>query len=306
MASNFDFAEFMREQSVIELVTDLVNVFSESGNEDLKAGIEKFKKKHKIETVAGPSQPFAFPLTDNTYEEVVKRCCHENKNLKKVIFIQGDKYYAARDLETDPERQVFVEIASPSNIDLHQEVSNLSFLDSAKKNVDWEVTLSNLSEMCKSKMYSESMMHSCLLRFVNHYEPSQTEYLKMKTSNEIAQFLLALNPQVDRVSYHKASLLSSVRQPNESLSAALLKIKNIAEFIYSSADDARRSENAELINRILINAIISFVRDELAVPLQAQVYKDSQANRLRDHTEYLKYAMLAEIRSNLVPSAPLT
>jgi len=305
MASNFDFAEFMKEQSITEMFTEFANVLTGDSVEEINEGVEKFKKKHRIDSTPAPVEPFTFPLSERTYEAVVKRCIDEGRNIKKVILIQGDKFYAARELEANPELQVWEEISSPSTVDVHQEASNLSFLDSAKRQVDWQTTISNLADMCRIKLYSEGMMHACLLRFVNHYEPSQTEYLKKKSSDEIAQFLLALNSQVDRISHHKARLLSSMRQPDESLSAALFKVKNVAELVYSSGDEARRVENAGLINRILINAIISFVRDELAVPLQAQVYKDSMANRLRDYTEYLRYAMLAEIRSNVVPTVPL-
>ena len=142
MASNFDFAEFMKEQSITEMFTEFANVMTGESLEEINEGVERFKKKHRIDSTPAPVEPFTFPLSERTYEAVVKRCIDEGRNIKKVILIQGDKFYAARELEANPELQVWEEISSPSTVDVHQEASNLSFLDSAKRQVDWQTTIS--------------------------------------------------------------------------------------------------------------------------------------------------------------------
>jgi len=54
---------------------------------------------------------------------------------------------------------------------------------------------------------------------------AQTEYLMNKSWNKIANFLLLLNSGIDRIAFHKARLMTSVRSPAETLSAAIYKIK---------------------------------------------------------------------------------
>ena len=59
------------------------------------------------------------------------------------------------------------------------------------------------------------------------------------------------------------------------------------------------------MNRILINAIISFCRDDLAIALNKKVLADSSLSRLKDYTYYLRIAMAAEQRQNAFPTVPL-
>ena len=149
------------------------------------------------------------------------------------------------------------------------------------------------------------MMRTCLLRFVNHYESSQTEYLQDKTSNEIANFLISLNSKIDRIAYHKAKLNNSHRKPNEPLNGAILKIKNICEMIHPYPADADRRLTSPTVNRLLINAIISFVKDDIALPLLSRIKIDNDLSRLHDYTHYLTMAMNAELRSNAYPTVAL-
>jgi len=215
----------------------------------------------------------------------------------------------------------------------------LSFLDDRKTIVDWAETLNNLNQMTLSKPYSEAMMKTCLLRFVSHYESAQTEYLRNNTSNEIANFLLSLNTRVDKIAYHKSKLLSAVRKPNETLSSAVQKVRNIAEKIYAPDPEDHMvpavpaiplpvlppvvpipaiavpgaaggavvpvPDIHPIVNRILINAIIYFTCDEISVPMDSLIKSDSNRNRLKDYNYYLKIAMSAELRVNSPITSPL-
>ncbi len=228
----FDFTDFVREHQITSLVSELVDVVSNVENEQVQARVADFRTKYKLGVQGDPAPNFTFNLADRTYEEVLQHCRTNNVNLKRVTFVQGDRFFAERDYNEEGD-QVWVEISSPSSVDVHQETAQLAYLDAGKKLVDWPTTLANLNLMIENKPYSENMMRTCLLRFVNHYEPQQTEYLKQKTCNEIANFLLSLNSRVDRQAYHKAKLHNSTRAPEETLSAALFKVKNIAEQIYA-------------------------------------------------------------------------
>jgi hypothetical protein len=105
------------------------------------------------------------------------------------------------------------EVCYPSSADYQPESSQLSFLDSDKKMVDWVTTLANLNNMLTHKFYDENMLHRCLMRYINHYESAQTEYLKNMNCNQIANFLLSLNSRVDHTAHHKARLHASVGLP---------------------------------------------------------------------------------------------
>jgi hypothetical protein len=124
------------------------------------------------------------------------------------------------------------EVCYPSSADYQPESSQLSFLDSDKKMVDWVTTLANLNNMLTLKFYDENMLHRCLMRYINHYESAQTEYLKNMNCNQIANFLLSLNSRVDHTAHHKTRLHVSVGLPEEPLSAAVMKVRNNAMMIY--------------------------------------------------------------------------
>ena len=162
--------------------------------------------------------------------------------------------------------------------------------------------------MIANKPYSEPMMKPCLLRFVNHYEPAQTEYLKERTSNEIAQFLISLDAKFDGVAFHRSKLLQSCRLEGEPLSSAVMKVKNIIDQVYPLAQQpgggAGGGNNllnqapaafaavqipehdvASVTNCILINAILSFLVDDLAVPLLAKAQNDHSSVRMLSYSE---------------------
>jgi hypothetical protein len=55
----------------------------------------------------------------------------------------------------------------------------------------------------------------------------------------------------------------------------------------------------------LIIANISFLRDELAIPLLTRIQQDNASSRLLYYTEYLNMAMNAEVRGQIFPTSPL-
>jgi len=342
-ASKFNFQEFARDQQVTAWVSGLADIVSEALPEEQKELIKNYKKQFKLETESDPKPDFRFNLSKLTYEKVLRNCRRNNRNIKRCTYIQGDRFFVERRYREDG-NQTFREVAWPASVDVSQEVAQLTFLDTAKKHVDWPTTLNNLNRMITDKPYSEKMMKTCLLRFINHYESAQTEYLKNKSCNKIANFLLLLNSRIDRIAFHKARLMTSVRSPAETLSAAIYKIKNIAEHIYpkevdpnddesDDSDDENEDDDdgenddqgdhdqagveddsdsdedndkvSSSVNRILINGIISFLRDELAVPLMEKIQQDTAINKLQDYNEYLKLAMNAELRTQMYPTVPL-
>ena len=330
---SFNFHEHSRESALQTQMNELMQAIQLGGN--LGERFDELRRRHKLDEQQAPVPEFQFRLNPNTYDDVRRHCSEHGINLRRVVLIQADRFYCARNYELDANDQIWDVIASSATVDLHQESSQLTFLDDKKTVVDWADTLARLNRMIDDKPYSEEMMKNCLLRFIGHYESSQSEYLRDRTANEIANFLLSLNTRIDRKSYHKSKLMSSVRIPSETLSSAVHKVRNIAEKIYvlpapppvdpvvplvpgavaqvpvgaplvpGAAAAVVVRDIHPIVNRILINAIISFTNDEIAVPLNQEVMNDSANSRLRDYSYYLRDAMSAEIRLNSFPSLPL-
>ena len=322
--SKFDFDQHLNEHQLSARIADLASILERDPN--LRPIVGEFKRKFKIPD-ADQQPEFRFNLAERSFETIPEEVRAARRNLKKVTYVQGDRFFVSRDFNEDPNTQIWDEVASASSVDLHAESSQLSFLDSEKKTVDWPQSLANLNRMIANKPYSEAMMKACLLRFVNHYEPAQTEYLKERTSNEIAHFLISLDAKFDRVAFHRAKLLQSCRAKGEPLISAVMKIKNIIDQIYplaqqplggaggdnnapnqaqaAAAANIPEHEVTSVANRILINAIVSFLVDDLATPLLAKVQNDHSSNRLLSYQEYLKLAIGAEAKSQLYPNTSL-
>jgi hypothetical protein len=123
--------------------------------------------------------------------------------------------------------------------------------------------------------------------------------------NEIAKFLLSLDSTIDKVMFHKQRLHSSIRLPEETLSAAISKVRNIVDKLHPLPTSILEHVSNSVANRYLINAIISFLRDELAIPLLTRIQQDNASSRLLYYTEYLNMAMDAEVRGQIFPTSPL-
>jgi hypothetical protein len=303
MASqNFNFETFAADHQLTNWVANLSDIIA--SDERFREKIKDFKEKFRLQGSEDRPPSFSFLLADQSYEDVVKKCNEEKKNLKKVSFVQADRIYVSENLKEEPP-QVWNPVATEASVDLHHESSQLVFFDSEKRLVNWEATLSNLREMMISRPYNEKMAKSCLIRFINHYLPGQTEFLKEKSANEIANFLITLDARVDKIAYYKQMLLTSSREPAESLQAAVFKLKNIVDKIYPPTAGDSENPGSSMANRILINAVISFVRDEIAIPLLNRVLNDNSMSRLLSYSEYLKMAANAEIRSQIFPTSAL-
>ena len=300
----FDFQSFTQDHQLSTLISGVTDLLSEGADPALVQKIKDFKAKFKLPDAQGDTPEFQFNLTTDTYEEVPAKCFKDGKDLKKVTFVQADRFFVS-DGYNENAPQKWKEVACPSTVDIHQESAQLTFLDCEKKHVDWPQTLNNLNEMIKTKLYSEKMMKACLLRFINHYESGQLEYLKDRTCNEIAKFLLSLDYRIDKTMFHKSRLHSSVRLPEETLSSAVIKVRNIVDRLHPLPAGSSEHDSNSIANRYLINAIISFLRDDLAVPLLNRVQQDSASSRLLYYTEYLNMAMNAEARGQIFPVGPL-
>jgi hypothetical protein len=161
--SSFDCDSFAHDESFQSQINDLMQAIQDQ----LANRFTDLRRRHKIENEADPQPNFHFETAALTYEEVARHCAANGINLRRVVFVQGNRFYVSRNYDIG-ENQVWDEIASPSSVDIQQESAQLTFLDPKKTIVDWPLTLDNLNAMIRQKPYSEAMLRNCLLRFINH------------------------------------------------------------------------------------------------------------------------------------------
>ena len=185
MAGNFDFNDFAREEAFQGQLNDLMDAIQEQGDPALRERLDNLRRRHRIETEADPPPNFHFNTAALTYEDVTRHCAQNGINLRRVVFVQGDRFYVSRNYVVG-ENQVWDEIASPSTVDIQQESAQLAFLDPKKTIVDWPLTLENLNNMIAQKPYSEGMLRNCLLRFDS---VTSSEIIESLAKGRISLFL---------------------------------------------------------------------------------------------------------------------
>ncbi len=178
MAKNFDFEQFARDETLKTLITEIADLVTENGGDAVRQGMTRIKRKFNIEDNADPVPNFQFNLAARSWDDVVNHCSQNGINLRLVTYTHGDKVYVSQNYAVGND-QIWEEICYPNSADYQQETSQLSFLDSEKKLVDWTTTLNNVNNMLTRKLYDEQMLHRCLMRYINHFEPGQTEYLNI-------------------------------------------------------------------------------------------------------------------------------
>ena len=128
--SKFDFDQHLNEHQLSARIADLASILERDPN--LRPIVGEFKRKFKIPD-ADQQPEFRFNLAERSFETIPEEVRAARRNLKKVTYVQGDRFFVARDFNEDPNTQIWDEVASASSVDLHAESSQLSFLDSEKK-----------------------------------------------------------------------------------------------------------------------------------------------------------------------------
>ena len=212
---------------------------------------------------------FDFGFEGVTMKEVERMCLAHQPPRDFMEFTQnrGTRIFYNRNF--DPENCVWVEMSRPENSDAQNEFSELLFLDVQGRLVDWTTSLANLKRLSKDRQYTEPMMHTCLLRIINRYLPEQTLLLQPKMSNEIAQFLLKLDSNVDKMAHYREQLFSIQRIPGEDIKVVLNRLAALVDKIYPAAN----AENAVYRENIYKTAIISLTPDKIAIPIMDQLKK---------------------------------
>jgi hypothetical protein len=136
---------------------------------------------------------------------------------------------------------------------------------------------------------------------VSKYLPEQHELLKGKNENQIASFLLKLDYKTDKMSYYRNQIFAFCRMPNEELQSALAKLTNLLNTVYP-ANEVVNLPHRESILKV---AVLSFLPDELSVPILSEIQNAAYKCKPLSYEHILKMATAAEKHSMIKPTAAL-
>jgi hypothetical protein len=125
--------------------------------------------------------------------------------------------------------------------------------------------------------------------------------LEDKTANEIAQFLLKLDGKIDKISYYRNQIFTFCPKPSEDLQSALARLSNMLDKVYPVS----KVDNLPHRDSILKVAVLSFLPDQLSVPLMSEIQKAATKCQSLSYEQILKLASAAEKQSMLKPTGPL-
>ena len=117
MDSGFNFNDFARDEALQTQISEIMDAIQEQGDPALRERFANLRRRHKIENEQDPPPNFHFNTAALTYEDVTRHCAQNNLNLRRLVFVQGDRFYVSRNYALG-ENQVWDEIASPSSVDI--------------------------------------------------------------------------------------------------------------------------------------------------------------------------------------------
>ena len=245
------------------------NITNEDGDRllpvtDGQNELDRFLQRQKFGTHTVPDPEFDFELTGKTVREVEMECRNHvpPRNLSDHLKNWGNKIYYTEGYNLAPGEIKWVELSRPEASEYAQELSEMIFLDYANNVVDWQTSLANLKRLGKDRLYTENMMHTCLIRLVNKIMPDWTDLLKEKTSNDIAVFLLLQDSKVDKLKFYRKKLQEFKRLPAEDFQSAITRFNSLADKVYPVTVDNTVNRSAR--ENATKTAIVSFTPDPAA------------------------------------------
>ena len=247
-----------------------------------------------------PPEEFDFELQNHlTLEQAIQRCSDANADPTRMFITVATRAMFNRNL--DRHNAVWVELSRPENSDHVQEQLNCQFLNEERTVIDWRNTLPELKRIARERLYTNAMMVTSLKLLVDKFCRTQKDLIKDLNANQIANFLLRLEKNRDRTSYRRAELMKLTRAPGQELSAALTLSDALIDQIYP----ANRPEVAPQRSFAKRTAILSFLPDQLALPLSNKIKRSMEHCTPLDDNVILRLALEAEEVSRIRPTAPL-
>ena len=256
----FDYESFKSRLDTQENLTNILNIFNalnvNAENEDLCILTQRVNARPQV---ADPE--FDFELNFLTMQEAEELCNARQARLYDHIDSRCGRSFFNRTMDNN--NRNMVEVSRPEASEFSKERDQLLFLDAEKKIVNWTDSLPRLKIMAHDRRYSTSMMKECLLKLADVYNADTRPLIQGMTANQIAVFLLKLDTKKDKISYYRTQLYALIRKPSEELQTPLTTAQALIDKIHPVAN----VENASARSAAIRIAIISFVSDEIAVPI---------------------------------------
>lgn len=248
------------------------------------------------------AEEFDFELGEVlTYADAVRQCEEGQVNITDVMTAKGGRLYFDTNLGDAAEGRRDVEISKPENADPHVELSKCRFFDNARSVIDWKSSLPGLKNLARERKYTAEMVQTCLKKLVSEYCKPHFRIIEDMTHNQIANYLLSTENNIDRSIYKKRELNELTRMPGQELRIPLTMARNLIDKIYP-ADVA---DNAAARSSTWRTAIISFLPDIVAMPLLEKIrMKIEDCNPMSDEDIY-DFAIMADERAKSPLPCPL-
>ena len=253
-----------------------------------------------------PPPEFDFELGQPITIEQAGRMCRERRvnnqaapvNLPPMLVTAGQRIFFNTAM-AQPE--VFVEISRPESSDLPSEIAACHFLDGAKTVIDWSESLPNLKALAQERIFTENMTRKALHRLVSRFTPEHAHLVSDMTANEMANYLLRTETNRDKAAFRRRELYELVRKPEAELRAPLTTARRLIDRIYP-ADNANLAMQRSSAWRM---AIISFLPDELAIPISERLRVANEICQPITDAELEAMAYQSEEMYRKTPSFPL-
>jgi len=202
-----------------------------------------------------------------TLEHATTQCAEGHVNLPDMVNQTGNRLYFNVNLNRDdPDWQ---EISKPENA--HPAVENAAcrYLDNGKTVIDWKNSLPELKKLAKERKYTPEMVMVCLKRLIHDYCRVHTHMVEDLNINEVANYLVSIEHNMDRNQYRRKELGELKREPGQELRIPLTMARKLIDRIYPEAV----AENASARSEAWRTAMLSFSPDEVTEPLISRIKK---------------------------------
>jgi hypothetical protein len=242
---------------------------------------------HLLKKLLRPGQEpapeaFDFELGEvQTYADAERLCGEAGVNIADVITAKGGRLYF--DTNLGDGNRTDVELSKPENACPNVELSKCRFFDTARTVIDWKSSLPGLKALARERKYTAEMMQTCLRKLVSEYCKPHARIIEDMTHNEMANYLLSTENNIDRNIHKKRELNSLKRMPGQELRIPLIMARNLIDKIYP-ADGA---DNAAARSSAWRTAIVSFLPDMVALPLLEKMrIRTEDCNPMSDEDVY--------------------
>jgi xanthosine utilization system XapX-like protein len=234
-----------------------------------------------------------------TLEHATEQCAEHHVNLPDMVNQTGNRLYFNVNLDRD--EPAWQEISKPENAHPLVEYACCRFLDNGKTVIDWKNTLPELKKLAKERKYTPEMVMVCLKKLVHDHCRVHTHMVEDLNINEVANYLISIERNMDRNQYRRKELGELKREPGQELRIPLTMARKLIDRIYPEAV----AENASARSESWRTAIISFSPDNVSIPLIKRIKKQIEDCTPMTDEQIHAFALDADRFQKAVVTKPL-